>query len=81
VAVFKALFRISTKSVNNFVDKTTLDTAKACTGAGFNKLPVPKANYSLNKINDLALTLALHQTYEEIFLNETIVHNRRLMLS
>jgi len=53
VAGFKALFQISTKFVHNFVDKQGLDSLKARTDAGFNKLPIPRANRIPIKINDL----------------------------
>jgi len=38
-----ALFRISTKSVNKYVEKRGLDTLDAARDAGFNNLPIGKA--------------------------------------
>jgi hypothetical protein len=36
-------FRISTKSVNNYVEKRGLDTLDMACGAAFNKLPIGEA--------------------------------------
>jgi hypothetical protein len=53
VAGNKALFQISTKFVNNFVEKLGLDTAQTRQDAGFNKLPVRRAVSKRRKIKDL----------------------------
>jgi hypothetical protein len=54
VAGFKALFQISTKSVNKYVEKPPLDTRKACPDAGYNKLPPAQAKQCGNQIKHLA---------------------------
>jgi hypothetical protein len=53
VAVFKALFQISTKTVHNFVDKAGLDSRRARIHAAYDKLPVVKAKQERNQIKDL----------------------------
>jgi hypothetical protein len=53
VAVFKALFQISTKTVHNFVDKAGLDSRRARIHAAYDKLPVVQAKHELNEIKDL----------------------------
>jgi hypothetical protein len=54
VAGFKALFEISTKFVNKYVDKHPLDTPEACTDAAYNNLPIEQAKSSVIQIKDLA---------------------------
>jgi hypothetical protein len=39
--------------VNNYVEKRPLDSPKACPDAGYNKLPLARANFEPNKIKDL----------------------------
>jgi hypothetical protein len=53
VPVFKGLFWISTKSVDNDVENRPLDSPEATSGARFNKLPVARADVGARKISDL----------------------------
>jgi hypothetical protein len=53
VTVFKALFRISTKTVDNIVDKAGLDSRRARIHAAYDKLPVVKAKHEPHQIKDL----------------------------
>jgi hypothetical protein len=42
--------------VNNYVEKRPLDSLKACADAGYNKMPLARANFEPNEIKDLANT-------------------------
>jgi hypothetical protein len=48
------LFMLSTKYVDNFVDKPHLTSRKASIYAAFNKMPISQAKIKHRKINDLA---------------------------
>jgi hypothetical protein len=53
-----------------------LDTPKPCTDAGFNKMPVPKANLLPFKINDLQSQSRQAQKILGTFLQALFVYNR-----
>jgi predicted PP-loop superfamily ATPase len=62
VTDLSGFLRISTRSVDNIVDKRPPARRKARIQAGFYKMLIPKAKIFFNKINYLKLALALSQT-------------------
>jgi hypothetical protein len=65
VADLTVFFPISTRTVDNVVDKAHLTSQNARIHAVFNKLPVLEAKIYVNKINNLAFSAASHQTPDE----------------
>jgi len=75
VADSQALFQISTRIVDIFVDKALLTGLKATASAAFNKLLNQAAEIISLKINNLQKQCSYTENYLRNFANPSFVHN------